>query len=86
MPLTVREHMALSVEAQRWRYLGAKETYLREHLGWSLVRHAQVVNLLIDRHDASAEYPTLTARLRRLRETRQSVRRKGSPSATSSEW
>lgn len=67
---SVREHMTLAVEAMSWRSRGAREDYIHENLGWNTIRHAQVVNALIDRPDVVAAYPMLTARLRRLRQRR----------------
>lgn len=72
--LSVREHMALAIEGQHWKYPGARESHIRETLGWSAIRHAQVVNALIDRVEAIEAYPTLCARLRRLRDVRRGVR------------
>lgn len=73
--LTVREQMALDVERRRWRYLGAKEAWIREHLSMSLTRHAQVVNALLDRPDALEQDAQLVNRLRRLRDRRRDARR-----------
>lgn len=74
--MTVRERMALDVEARQWRFLGAKEAHVREMLGWTLTRHALEVNRLIDDPEAAAFYPVLVARLRRIRESRRAVRRR----------
>lgn len=72
--LSVREHMALAVEARTWVHLGARDAYIRDHLGWSSVEHAQVVADLIETSAANAAYPALCARLRRLRDRRRAVR------------
>ncbi len=73
--LTVREHMALDAESRHWRYPGARAAYLRNVLGMSETRHAQVVAGMLDRADAEAAYPVLVRRLRRLRDARRGVRR-----------
>ncbi len=73
--MTIRERMALDLEAQHWAYSGAKVTAVRQQLGWSEVRHAQVVAALLRRPDVEAELPTLVRRLRRLEEARRSQRR-----------
>lgn len=72
--LTVREHMALQAEGMRWRYQGAKEAWVREHLGLTATRHAQLVMTLLERPEAEHAHPTLVRRLRRLREQRRTVR------------
>lgn len=75
MNLSVREHMVLAAAGKRWRYLGAQETYVREHLGMSLTRYHQVLNALLDRPEALAAYPLVVRRLQRLRTQRQAARR-----------
>ncbi|UIU47044.1 DUF3263 domain-containing protein [Microcystis phage MinS1] len=72
--LTVREHMALQLEQSWWRYPAAKETRMREELGWSAVRHYQVLNDLIGRPEALAAYPLVVRRLLRLRDQRRGAR------------
>ena len=72
--MTDDERVALGIEAAYWKHLGAKETHIRETLGWSAVRHAQVVNALINRADVEAEEPMVVRRLRRVRERRRRVR------------
>lgn len=72
--MTDDEKTALAIEAQWWRYQGAKEAHIRDALGWSAVRHAQVVNALIDRADVEAAEPMVVRRLRRIRERRRAVR------------
>lgn len=67
--------MALDLEAQHWAYPGAKVSAIRERLGWSEVRHAQVVSALIRQPEVEAELPTLVRRLRRLEDARRSQRR-----------
>ena len=58
----------------RWKYLGAKETAIRETFGISLTRYNQVLNRAIDTEEALRIDPVNTRRLRRLREYRQAQR------------
>lgn len=74
--LSIRELMVLDVERKRWRYLGAKESYIREELGYSPTRYYQVLNALIDRPEAVAYDALLVNRLRRLRDQRAIARRR----------
>lgn len=67
----------LDFAALRWRYLGAKESAVRERFGWSLTRYAQVLNGLLERPEAAAHAPQLVARPRRLRDARADQRRDG---------
>src|SRR5690606_11391972 len=76
-PMTDDEHTALTIEAAYWRYPGAKEARIRDELGWSATRHAEVVQALIDRPDVEAEEPMVVRRLRRLRDQRRALRRAG---------
>lgn len=75
--MSVREHMALDIEARHWprRAIGRKDAAIFELTGMTPVKHAAVVNMLIDRADVIAEMPQLCSRLRRLREARERVRR-----------
>lgn len=76
MTLTDREREILDFEAgPHWRYQGAKEAAVRARFGWSLTRHVQVVNALLDRPEALAYAPMTVKRLRRLRQARQVTRR-----------
>lgn len=72
--MTARDHMCLTLAAQHFRFPGARATAIREQVGMSEVRHAQVVLSLLDRPDVEAEYPQLVHRLRRLRDARRSER------------
>lgn len=72
--LSDRDRAILEFERLRWRYLGAKESAIREQFGWSAVRHAQVLGVLIDRPEAWAYDAQLVKRLRGLREARQRQR------------
>ena len=72
--LTDTETAILAFERQWWKYAGAREAAIREAFGWSAVRHAQVLNALIDRPEAWAYDVQLVKRLRGLREARQRQR------------
>lgn len=72
--LTVKEHMHLEIEGRLWKYQGAKEAYVRDHLGVGITRHAQIVMRLLDSPDAEAANPRLVRRLRRLRDQRRAHR------------
>jgi hypothetical protein len=75
-PLTVRELMVLDVERSWWKYAGAKEAHIREHLGMSPVRYYQSLNALMDRPEAMVHDAMLVKRLRRLRDQRRATRRR----------
>jgi Protein of unknown function (DUF3263) len=72
--LSRREREILAFERQWWRYAGAKEQAIRDLFGMSATRYYQVLNALIDRHEALAADPMLIKRLRRLRASRQRSR------------
>jgi len=74
--LTVRECMVLDVERQRWAYAGAKTEMIRDRLGMTPTRFAQVLGALLDRPEALAHDPMLVNRLRRLRDARRTSRRR----------
>lgn len=69
--MTDDERTALAIEGAYWRHLGAKEAEIRRALGWSAIRHAQVVLALLERPDVEAEEPMLVRRLRRVRDGRR---------------
>jgi hypothetical protein len=64
----------LDFEKRSPRSIGAKEEAIRAELGISPVRYYQRLNLLIDLPAAMQEHPTLTARLRRIRDRRAEER------------
>ncbi|AGS35759.1 hypothetical protein B841_11435 [Corynebacterium maris DSM 45190] len=64
----------LAFEERAPRSIGAKEESIRAELGISPVRYYQRLNLLIDLPAAMQEHPTLTARLRRIRDRRAQER------------
>ncbi|MCS4490224.1 DUF3263 domain-containing protein [Corynebacterium sp. ES2794-CONJ1] len=68
----------LAFEQQAPRSLGAKEEAIRKQLGMSPIRYYQLLNKIIDQPAMMQEYPLLTARLRRLRDTRDEERFKRS--------
>jgi hypothetical protein len=72
--LSERDQEILSFERLWWKYAGAKEQAIRDKFGMSATRYYQVLNALIDRHDALAHDPLLVKRLRRLRSVRQRAR------------
>jgi hypothetical protein len=72
--LTRRDREILAFERQWWKYAGAKEQAIRELFDMSATRYYQVLNALVDRHEALAADPMLIKRLRRLRASRQRAR------------
>mgnify|MGYP000883105700 FL=1 len=60
----------LAFEERAPRSAGAKEEAIRAQLGISPVRYYQRLNLLIDVPAAMSAHPSLTARLRRIRDRR----------------
>lgn len=71
------EHDILAIEAQWWRYPGAKETAIADQLGLTATRYYQLLNHLIDQPAALAHAPLLIRRLQRLRDTRRRHRTRG---------
>ncbi|SHM97851.1 DUF3263 domain-containing protein [Cryptosporangium aurantiacum] len=72
--LTDRERAILEFERQWWQYAGAKEQAIREQFSMSATRYYQLLNALIDRHEALVHDPMLVKRLRRVRAARQRQR------------
>lgn len=72
--LTVKDHMTLDLEAQWFKYAGAKETVVRDLFNESSTRYYQRLNRLLDQPAAMAAYPMVVKRLRRLREARRRER------------
>jgi Protein of unknown function (DUF3263) len=72
--LSARDREILSFERQWWKYAGAKEQAIRELFDMSATRYYQVLNALIDTHEALEADPMLVKRLRRLRASRQRAR------------
>lgn len=72
--LTERELAILAFERQWWQYAGAKEQAIRDQFSMSATRYYQLLNALIDRHEALVHDPMLVKRLRRVRAQRQRQR------------
>jgi hypothetical protein len=72
--LTERERVILAFERQWWKYAGAKDQAIREIFGISPTRYYQLVNDLIEKHEALMVDPLLVKRLRRLRTGRVRAR------------
>ncbi len=72
--LTQRDRAVLTFEARAWRARGAKDAAIREELGLSPTRYAQLLNALLDREAALAFDPVLVNRLRRIRDERRARR------------
>lgn len=73
-PLTDQEKAMLEFEHLRWAYAGARETAIREQFGMSMVRYAQVLNVLIERPEALAHDAQVVRRLQRIRDARRAQR------------
>ncbi|MBN6034943.1 DUF3263 domain-containing protein [Amycolatopsis sp. 195334CR] len=72
--LSPREQEILAFERQWWKYAGAKEQAIRELFAMSSTRYYQVLNQLIDKHEAMQADPMLVKRLRKTRAARQRTR------------
>lgn len=72
--LTHKERGVLLFEAQDWGSAGRKESAIPEMLAMSPTTYYQILNALLDREEALAEYPVLVNRLRRIREQGQRQR------------
>jgi hypothetical protein len=70
-----RERAVLEFETRRFKHAGRKEQAIRDEFDISPTQYFQIVNALLDDPAALAHYPTLVARLRRLRELRRQARR-----------
>lgn len=72
--LTRAQMEILEFERATWRHAGRREGVILERFGHNAIRHAQIVNHLIDL-PAAAEYdPALVRRLRDLRDRRRASR------------
>ena len=72
--LTVRESMAITLAARRYKHGGAKDSDILDQLGMTPTRFWQYVNALLDRPDVLAAYPSEVKRLQRLRDQRRRAR------------
>lgn len=69
--LSQREQDMLAFESQWWKYAGAKEQAIRDTFQISPTRYYQILNRLIDKHEAMRADPMLVKRLRKVRHSRQ---------------
>ena len=69
--LTELEVRILEFEKNWWRYVGAKESAIKELFDLKPPAYYQLLNNLIDRPDALEAAPMLVKRLRRIREARR---------------
>ncbi|UFU05483.1 DUF3263 domain-containing protein [Ruania halotolerans] len=60
-----RDRSILDLEQGFWKYVGAKETAIRERLDMSATRYYQRLNVLLDTPAAAAYAPITVNRLRR---------------------
>ena len=74
-PLSDLDAAILEFESHAPRDISAKEEAIRTQLDISPVRYHQRLNVLLDAPAAHASHPLLVARLRRLRDAREDVRR-----------
>ena len=72
--LTENDARILAFEERGMRAGGRKDEAIREELGISPARYYQRLNVLIDVPSAIEAYPSMTARLRRLRHRRTEER------------
>lgn len=73
--LNPREREILTFEREWWKYAGAKEAALREHLAMTAEAYYRSLNAIIDQPGAMSHDPLLVRRLRRQRISRQRKRR-----------
>ncbi len=69
--LSPRDADILDFERHWWKSPGAKDQTIRERFDMSPTRYYQVLNALIDTHEALVADPLLVRRLRRLRDARR---------------
>lgn len=74
--LDERDADILMFERQWWKHAGTKEQAIRDSFGISATRYYQLLNAIIDRPEAQAFDPMTVKRLRRMRATRLSRRRR----------
>ncbi len=72
--LSPRDREILTFEREWWKYAGAKESAVREHLDLSPEAYYRALNAIIDEPGALAQDPLLVRRLRRQRLARQRQR------------
>lgn len=71
MSLSVKSKMTLDLEANWFKYAGAKEGVVRDLFSESATRYYMRLNRLIDTPEALEYQPLVVKRLRRLREARR---------------
>lgn len=72
--LTKLEIEMLDFERTWWRYAGVKESSIKELFNLTPPAYYQLLNNLIDRNEALLAEPILVKRLRRLRDSRTTLR------------
>ncbi len=73
------ERDILDFEARDWTQAGAKDTAIRETLGWSPTRHNMVLRALLDRPAALQYAPAVVWRLRRHLQAARTLRQRQLP-------
>lgn len=73
--LTDAEKAVLAFERGRWNYQGAKEGAIWKTFEMTPVRYQQWLFAILDKPAALVHDPSLVKRLRRLRSTREAMRR-----------
>lgn len=71
--LTERDRKVLDFEAEWWLYPGTKDRAIRDYLDMSATRYYQILRRMIDDSDALAYAPLVVKRLRRTRDTYQTL-------------
>jgi hypothetical protein len=79
--LSIRDHMALQLAGETFRYPAVRETRALDELGYTPTRYWQRVDWLIGQPEAEVAYPGVVRRLRRLRDAR-ARQRSTSPATT----
>lgn len=74
--LTDIESRILAFERRWWQARGSKEEAIHAEFGLSPVRYYVALNRLLDDPEALAAEPVLVNRLRRIRDSRSTVRRR----------
>ena len=77
MELTDRDRAILDFERSWWTESGPKEVAIRERFELSGARYYQILNELLESHEAYAYDPLVVRRLRRLRDRRRRARSEG---------
>ncbi|OZE35674.1 MULTISPECIES: DUF3263 domain-containing protein [unclassified Rhodococcus (in: high G+C Gram-positive bacteria)] len=75
--MTPQQEEILKFEKRWYTAPGNKEADIRDQLDLSAVRYYQLLNALLDDPDALKADPVLVKRLRRIRDSRATLRRAG---------